>query len=57
VPIVVTPGQLTVEKLITVPSGSVGNKLTVVVAICIVSACDTAVTVTVPEVGGVAGAM
>jgi hypothetical protein len=48
---------VTVEELVTVPSGSVGNKVTVVVADCVVSACDTAVIVTVPEAGAGAGAM
>ena len=45
------------ELLLTVPNGSVGNRVTVVVADCDESACDTAVIVTVPEFGAGAGAM
>ena len=46
-----------VELLLTVPNGSVGNRVKIVVADCEGLACDTAVIATVPEVGAVAGAM
>jgi hypothetical protein len=50
-------GHVICELLLTVPDGSVGNKVTVVVADCEESPCDTAVIVTVPELGAETGAM